>query len=605
MARLLASKLRIATICFTLGAGPLLSGCGPLAEARQSMQSGNSLAALSSYQQALAKRPHDATIRQELQVAQTDAASDLAAESSARAASGDYQTAIQLAERAARLDPQYGSLAEASRRALAREYLDTAEVHLTAGRITEARESARAARAATEELSEPEALLARIDEAEARKVKTKILVLLNAGEFDQAHRLAVRCASLQPGDHAYATLASDVDQRRREAQFDKLFVKTDAMLADGQLEHAASLLEQMNALAVRRERLTGIRQAYQQRVDDFDELLATAREQREANRLKAAVKSYDQAIAIASDRPDVVNEHNAVVTRADAESLRIEGANALDHGEEERAIHLLQQSQSALPDARTRSLLDTANAAWHRRSMDAALDADDYSRAIDHGIELRTLEPSDELNMMLSHLRDRLVDEALRHASQLHATGATVQAKSALKDAMQHVSSEALDQMHEDLRADELIQRAVQEEQQGRYDRARSLYLSALAAGGDRGAIEARIDDTDALAAMQFEMEAAQHDAATIGREASAMRRDIDERDRAIRELERVADALSYDLRHLKRTNSVLDRKVYDFKREVDRLCAEIRHLQRDRDHWRRKYQQAARQPRRRPPHDH
>ena len=363
------------------------------------------------------------------------------------------------------------------------------------------------------------------------------------------------------------------------------------MLNTGQLAQAASQIVALTELGVRVQQVTKLHDDLAARRTRVDTMLAAAREHRNQGQLTAALAEYDQLLAIATDQPELNEERDACAARADAIARQVAGADSLDQGDERQAIELLTQSQKMLPDAHTRTLLNRANIAWQRRELDNALESKDFAGAIDHGIELMTLEPSDGLSDTINNLRDRLIDEAMRQASQLHATGSTFQARMTLEAAMQRVSSPALDDLHAHIRAEELLSDAVQSEQQGRYDQARSLYLAALAAGGDRVAIEARIDDTDELAAMQFEMESAMADAAGLSRELSSMQTALADRDRAIQELERVADSLSYDLSCLKSDNAALDYAVHDLQREVNRLVALNRHLHGDIDYWRRKAQ--------------
>ena len=143
--------------------GAYVTGCGPLTDARKSMESGNSLAAVAAYQQALSERPGDPGIRQELQLAQAQAASELATQAREELRTENYEAAIQFADQATRLDPQYRTLAGDARRALARTHLARAESHLQLNQYPEARQSARAAQNIAADLTEPAALLAMID----------------------------------------------------------------------------------------------------------------------------------------------------------------------------------------------------------------------------------------------------------------------------------------------------------------------------------------------------------------------------------------------------------------------------------------------------------
>ena len=69
---------------------------------------------------------------------------------------------------------------------------------------------------------------------------------------------------------------------------------------------------------------------------------------------------------------------------------------------------------------------------------------------------------------------------------------------------------ERLIRLRADLAAEDLLRQAVAAEQVGDYRLARSLYLQAMAAGGDRQDVSNRIDDIEVLVEMQKILEQSQ-----------------------------------------------------------------------------------------------
>ena len=110
----------------------------------------------------------------------------------------------------------------------------------------------------------------------------------------------------------------------------------------------------------------------------------------------------------------------------------------------------------------------------------------------------------------LGPLKQQLVDAMIAEASQLYADDEIDQAVARLNAALAYATDERLIHLRADLVAEGLFRNAVRAEQAGDYRLARSLYLEAMAAGGDRQSVANRIDDIQVLVEMQKIVEQSQ-----------------------------------------------------------------------------------------------
>jgi len=573
--------------------------CGPLSDARQSMRRGQPVEAVRLYQQAAAEDPEDPTIAAELSEARQVAGDVLAEEARSALEAGNHAEAVKLATQAAQNNRAHRGLEQRARHVRARALLSRAEDALADGNYQRGRDLAGKAADVAHDLSEPDALVARIDAAHAEHYRQQIPGLLDAGMFDEAMRLGRRAAALQPGDASYAALQSEVDVRRRQAEFDALAVEARQLVAEGTLSSFWPMHAELAALDVREEELAELQSLFEAREQRFLDALNAAKAAHDAGEFEKAIRQYDLAQSIATDRDDLDAQRAAAANLLKAERLRNAGRAALDQSQFHDAVEKLRESVQLHAVADTEGLLRDAEERYYRQQYRDALDHDDRAMAIDNLEKLLRFQQDEELSQLLTRLKSELAESSLHEASVLHGKGDTETALHVLRRAMERVNDPRLDELHAELKAERLLQRAVASDKSGRFAAARDLYLDALAAGGDRAALEARIEDARELADMQAAMRAAQQHADDLGAALNSARHTIQARESDIRRLEdqirdceneidRLVSALrraEYDLSHARSRNHALESKVYSLECEIDRLRDRLRHARRKPHH--------------------
>lgn len=582
----------------TLTAALLLAAvsCTQVDEARRSMRRGEPVRAVQLYEQALTDEPEDPHVRRELAEAKTAAGNQLAEQAREALDDGRLADAVTLATEAAQHDRAHRPLEQQARRARAFELLASAEAALNGNQFDSARRSADAALEVAHDLAEPVTMLARVDRVEAEDLRVRLDELLHAGRFADAARLAARAAELQPGDQQFAALPTIVDRRRREAAFDALAVEAEAAIASGRLGEFWPMHAQLASLNVRTDALNRLQQRYAEREQQLLDAIDAAEAARRQDNFVRAIGLYRTAESIATDRPDLAEQRTAVETLREAHELRQSGIAAMGDGDYDAAIDALRQSLQLDAVEETEELLRESQRRYHRQSYRDALGHGNLASAVDHLTKLLRVEPDDKGAATLEQLRRELAEASLAEASALHADGDTQTALHVLRRAMDRVHEPQLDALHARLKAERMLQQAVAAERAQQFDRSRDLYLEALAAGGDRAAIEARISDIGVLDEMQQQQRAAEQNARELGSALNSTRLQLRSRESEIRdlhtqirrceaEIDRLAYGLrqaEYDLRHEKSRNQALESRVYALKCEIDRLESDLRRAKLD-----------------------
>ncbi len=587
-------SLRLLPAVLAIGISTIV-GCSQVDKARQSMRRGEPVQAVQLYKQALADDPDDEDVQTELAQARRAAGDTLAGDARTALDAGRLANAVALATQAAQHDRNYRDLEQTARHARADALLKQSESARANQRFNIAREHATDARQVAPDLAEPVSRLALIDRSEAEDLRDRLETMLTAGNFTDAARLATRAAALQPGDQAFAQLPTVVEQRRREAAFDSLAVDAQRAIDDGRLGAFWPIHAKLAALHVRLDELGDLQQRFTDREQRLLETIDQAEAARAADNFERAVGLYAAAESIATDRPELAEQRIAIETLGQATALQNAGRAAIDDGAYDDAIDNLRQSLKLNAISDTDDLLREAERRWYRQAYQDALQHDNRAAAIDQLSKLLRVAPEAALTESLQQLRAELTDASLAEASSLHADGDTQTALHVLRRAMDRVHDQRLDALHGSLTAEQLLQRAVAADQAQQFNQSRELYLQALAAGGDRAAIESRIIDIRVLDDMQQRQRAAEQDAQQLGSALNTTRLQLQSREKENRslldqirscesEIDRLAYTLKraeYEIRHEESRSRALASDVYNLKCEIDRLKDDLRHAQR------------------------
>jgi tetratricopeptide (TPR) repeat protein len=487
-----------------------LCGCTTESQARRLLESGNPLAAVRLYEQALADRPGDPGLQQGLARARTEAADVLATRAEVALTRHRSQEAVRLAQQAAGLEASYRPLEARARHQWAGRLLTEAGESLDERQFDEARRRAEQAQTVAGDLPESSVLLQRIAAAEAAALADDARTFAEVGQFDQALRLARRAADLRPSDDELADLSAHIGRKQRETIFDRLAAKIRADLEAKRLADMPIRLGELASLEVQSDKLAALRQTYREKEDAIEALLAEARSARIAGRFEDALGHFTTAEGLVADRPEIAEEKaGCEIDRRVADLLR-DGRLAFQQGDYDQASRTLSDAFGLRANAQTTGWLNQARAALHRQAYEQALEAGNVLDAVENLQAMLRYEADETAAARLAPLKQQLVDAMIAEASQLYADDRIDQAVARLDAALAYATDERLIHLRADLVAEGLFRSAVRAEQAGDYRLARSLYLEAMAAGGDRQAVANRIDDIQVLVEMQKIVEQSQ-----------------------------------------------------------------------------------------------
>ena len=487
-----------------------LTACTAESQARRSLESGKPLAAVRQYEQALAGRPGDPGLQQGLARAKVEAADVLAQRAELALTRRRPQEAVRLAQQAAGMEPAYRPLEARARHQWADQLLAEANQSLDEKRFDEARQRAEQAQSVSGDLPEPSVLMQRIGAAEATALAENARMFAEVGEFDRALRLARQAAELQPSDDELANLSSRIGRMQREARFDHLAAGIRADLEAKLLADMPIRLGELASLEVQSHKLGSLREAYREKEDAIKAVLVEARSARIAGRFEDAVGHFTTAEGLVADRPKIAAEKAACeIDRRVADLLR-DGRLAFQQGQYDEATRMLSDAFELRANSQTTGWLNQARAALHRKAYEQALEAGNVLEAVDNLQAMLRYETDENAAARLGPLKQQLVDAMIAEASQLYADDEIDQAVARLNAALAYATDERLIHLRADLVAEGLFRNAVRAEQAGDYRLARSLYLEAMAAGGDRQSVANRIDDIQVLVEMQKIVEQSQ-----------------------------------------------------------------------------------------------
>jgi tetratricopeptide (TPR) repeat protein len=426
-------------------------------------------------------------------------------------ATGRPQTALRIARAAAEMDPKYRALEEDLRHRIARQHLTAADRALVAGRFTEARYEAERARTIAHDLPDAAEVIRRIDEGEAKDRAMKARKYAKAGRYDMALKLAHGAAELDSDDPEIAELFGQVDSMRRMKEFNDLLVDVQEQFNDGKLSAVGETIAKMSALRPDDPRLAEVNAKLDEREQWIAEALKQARAAREAGEYIEAKRKYDLALSLVSDRWEINDELRASMAEGGIVELRKSGRNALEAGKPEIAAEWFERALLTRADPETEKMYREAVARIHRKALYKALDEEkDRVTAMVHLKELLEVQPDETSERILIRLGVEHAEEKMVEAVKLHDEGKTDEAVDLLTETYAIVQDQRLLDLRGALRADALIKKAVSAEQAGDYGKARSLYLDALAEGGDRPGIAKRLEDIESNPELQQRYSVAQ-----------------------------------------------------------------------------------------------
>ncbi|UCD75634.1 MAG: hypothetical protein JSV91_01710 [Phycisphaerales bacterium] len=489
-----------------------LSACTTEIRARRSLERGEPFVAVRLYEQALSRRPDDPGLQDGLTRARAKAAAALARRAELALSRQRYEEAIRVAQQAASIETTYRPLEAHARHRYARHLLAEANTALDETRFDDARGLSQRAQTVAGDLPEPATLLRRIDAAEAAALAADARAFAEAGQFDRALRLARRAAEFQPSSAEMAELVSQLAGRQRQWEFDRLAGQISADLEANRLADMPVRLGELAGLALQPERLEALRQAYREKEDTIAAVLEQARSARIAGRFEDALGHFTTAAGLVADRPQIEAEKAACeVDRRVADLLR-DGRLAFQQGKYDEAAELLSGAFTLRANSQTTSWLNQVRAARHRLAYERALEEGNVLDAVENLQALLRYETDEKAAARLDPLKQQLVDAMIAEASQLYAADEIAKAVMRLDAALAYATDERLIHLRADLVAENLLRQAVEAEQAGDYRLARSLYLRAMAAGGDRQDVANRIDDIKVLVEMQKILEQSQRD---------------------------------------------------------------------------------------------
>lgn len=570
----------------------ILNGCSTASQARQRLDDGDPFTAVELFDRAIERNPNDTALIVESREAHSQAGDIVAAQARKALASGDFPAALNFARQAIEYDRMHTDLEAQVRNAWSADLLAKGQRELAASNFDGARRLATQAGDITPASGAVATFKSSIASAEAGHLEASARALAQAGDFDRAMTAANRAAQLTPSDDEAAHLPDAISQQQREAEFDRLAIKALAHLRDGKLTALDRVLETMATLNVRMETMQNLTAQRDAAHAQLQTELTSAAEARLHGDFAAALRHYAAAKAIGSDVERVRSEREACESEQLAAELRTQGEEAFARGDYQRAAADLEQSFELNADQSTQQLVNKARAAMFRQQLDAAMTKGDLPAAIAALNSIQRFEPMADYPEQLDAMTNDLITSASNQASELHAKRKTGQAILVLERALAVTSNEQLATMHGWLVSENLIQLAVAAEQAGDFTSARGYYLDALAAGGDRAGISQRVDNTAALADLEYRLGSAE-------REIDDLHREIDVRDSVARQLqlqlhdaEYALHALHAEADHLR---SDLDCAVRD-NRSLQHTIDDLRRQVRDAQEQARRAERAARQ---------
>ncbi|MDY7108042.1 MAG: hypothetical protein SYC29_05345, partial [Planctomycetota bacterium] len=287
-----------------------LAGCNAAEQAREAMEAGEAVRAVSLYERALRHQPGDPQLAAELGAARTEAGDDLARRAERARRRGQESNAMRFARDAAIFDPVQRATEVRIRHEVARRHLRRAEEHLAAGQFSVARGEAQDARSIAHDLPEATALLQRINRTQARELADRATSYAEIGALHAAMTLAERAAKLQPNDEAIAALPERIDVMRRSRTFKALLGTARDELATGRMRRLDRTIARLAELDVQHETLQRLIGDAKERRERFEETLAEARAARDAGEFQRALRLYPVACRLITDRDDIRAEWN-------------------------------------------------------------------------------------------------------------------------------------------------------------------------------------------------------------------------------------------------------------------------------------------------------
>jgi len=572
-------------------------GCSATSVAHRYLQNDQPMKAVRVLENANAKNPENEAAASQLQLARQRAADVLAQKAQAALDAGQPQQGLRLVQQAVAYDQAYRELENKARRQLAQAHLDRAATLLDQHEFESAARAVDESAAVAPNLPAIATLRNDIGSAHAQMLADRARSLAQAGEFVAAMKAAQQARKRLPGDETYAQLPQEIDTKRRRAQFDALAARADSALHNGELAAVDDLIQEMQRLDVRHDRLEQLQHAQQQREQRIADALDSARQAEQAGQLDQAIRLYEQATALAPQRHSIHAQREAAERRHEAATLREKGTLAFEQGAYEKALRSLNQSLDMRSNQRTAELISAARTAAARQAARKALNDNDLVSAID-ALQIIVRETADDnVNAQLERLRGQLAAQALQEANHAAADGYLGAALQSLNDAMQYTNDARLAKRHAELSVRYHRQQAADAEQAGRFTAAREHWRKALALDGGQSGIAEHLKNVDALAEMQDNMRAAEQNASQLQKALASERHtnsqlhyEIEDQKRALQKRLNKIDDLKRQLSRLQYDHHQYEQTIYDLKCEVDHYKQKAYAYKSDAHHWKNKY---------------
>lgn len=437
-------RRRVAAALALLGCGLWLGGCNAADQARQAMEAGQPLRAVSLYERAIRHQPADAQLAAELGAARAEAG-DLLAQRAGRALRDDREkAALELARDAAFYDPAQRPTEVRIRHDVARRHLQRAEDDLARDAFDPARREAQYAQSIAHDLAEAAAMVQRIDETQARALADDAMSYAEIGALHAAMTLAQRAAALQPEDEEIASLPGKIDVMRRARTFAALLGAARDELSTGKLTRFDRTLARLRGLDVQHDALAELIADADARRARFDATITEARAARDAGDFDKAQRLYTAACRIVTDREDIRAEWEACEIESRLVFLLDAGTAALEEGRWEDATDYFTLAYALWPEEENQARIRQTQAAFYRKAAYEALDGGDRLAAIRHLHALQQLENDEVTARILWRLSEEHIEETLAEARRLHEAGQTNEAIAIIDAALQIVEDQRL-----------------------------------------------------------------------------------------------------------------------------------------------------------------